>query len=58
MDHAEASPCTSSPFWAFALEGFHFIFEKLLCWPMLIIQDFEPLSALGIQFTASASFLH
>lgn len=29
--------CTNSP-WAFALEGFHFIFEKVLYWPMLITQ--------------------
>ena len=29
--------CTNSP-WAFALEGFHLIFEKVLLWPMLITQ--------------------
>lgn len=53
--------CTSSP-WASALEGFHFIFEKVLHWPKLITQGLgasvSPLNSvhsLG-QFSALAHF--
>lgn len=48
--------------WAFALEGFHFIFEKGLCWPMLITQGLwasvSPLNSVHSisQFSALAHF--
>lgn len=53
--------CTNSP-WASALEGFHFIVEKVLCRPKLITQGLgasvNPLNSVHSlsQFSALAHF--